>query len=64
MHRHPLTRLRLERELGRGAMGHPAIDRNLLRHIALKRLVKEHADSQFAGAIAQVQPGQSRGWGR
>ena len=28
------------------------------------RKLKEHADSQFAGAIAQVHPGQTRGFGR
>jgi hypothetical protein len=51
--------LRIERELGRGAMGHvhPAIDRNLLRHVALKRLDKEYADSpQYRdGFIAEAQ---------
>jgi hypothetical protein len=26
--------------------------------------LKEHADSQFAGVIAQVHPGQTRGFGR
>ena len=37
--------LRLYPELGRGGMGriHPATDRNLLRHVALKRLDKELA---------------------
>ncbi|HTA91711.1 MAG TPA: hypothetical protein VK745_19140, partial [Polyangiaceae bacterium] len=35
--------LRIFPELGRGGMGriHPATDRNLLRHVALKRLDKE-----------------------
>ena len=51
--------LRIERELGRGAMGHvhPAIDRNLLRHVALKRLDKEYADSATyrSGFIAEAQ---------
>ena len=34
------TNLKLYPELGRGGMGriHPATDRNLLRHVALKRL--------------------------
>jgi tRNA A-37 threonylcarbamoyl transferase component Bud32 len=53
------SHLRLERELGRGAMGHvhPAIDRNLLRHVALKRLDKEYADSPLyrGGFIAEAQ---------
>lgn len=53
------THLRLERELGRGAMGHvhPAIDRNLLRHVALKRLDKEYVDSADYrnGFIAEAQ---------
>jgi tRNA A-37 threonylcarbamoyl transferase component Bud32 len=51
--------LRLERELGRGAMGHvhPAIDRNLLRHVALKRLDKEYVDNPIYrnGFIAEAQ---------
>ncbi|HEX4353864.1 MAG TPA: protein kinase [Polyangiales bacterium] len=51
--------LRLERELGRGAMGHvhPAIDRHLLRHVALKRLDKEYVDSPAYrnGFIAEAQ---------
>lgn len=51
--------LRLERELGRGAMGHvhPAIDRHLLRHVALKRLDKEYADdpNYRNGFIAEAQ---------
>ncbi len=35
--------LQMHPELGRGGMGriHPATDRNLLRHVALKRLDKE-----------------------
>ena len=53
------THLRLERELGRGAMGHvhPAIDRNLLRHVALKRLDREYVDSPDYrnGFIAEAQ---------
>src|SRR5205085_12163597 len=51
--------LRLERELGRGAMGHvhPAIDRNLLRHVALKRLDREYVDNPDYrnGFIAEAQ---------
>ena len=42
----PIPRhLRLYPELGRGGMGriHPATDRNLLRHVALKRLDQELA---------------------
>jgi serine/threonine-protein kinase len=37
------------RELARGGMGHvhPATDRNLLRHVALKRLDKEYARDPF-----------------
>ena len=53
------THLRLEHELGRGAMGHvhPAIDRNLLRHVALKRLDREYVDSPDYrnGFIAEAQ---------
>src|SRR4029077_16182439 len=39
----------LHRELARGAMGHvhPATDRNLLRHVALKRIDKEYANKAF-----------------
>jgi tRNA A-37 threonylcarbamoyl transferase component Bud32 len=51
--------LRIEREVGRGAMGHvhPAIDRHLLRHVALKRLDKEYVDSPDyrSGFIAEAQ---------
>ena len=37
------------RELARGGMGHvhPATDRNLLRHVALKRLDKDYANQTF-----------------
>jgi eukaryotic-like serine/threonine-protein kinase len=46
-------------ELGRGGMGHvhPATDRSLLRHVALKRLDKELADEPFYrdGFIAEAQ---------
>jgi len=53
------SHLRIERELGRGAMGHvhPAIDRNLLRHVALKRLDREYVDSADYrnGFIAEAQ---------
>src|SRR5271156_504363 len=37
------------RELARGGMGHvhPATDRNLLRHVALKRLDKDYATKTF-----------------
>lgn len=37
------------RALARGAMGHvhPATDRNLLRHVALKRIDKDYATKQF-----------------
>ena len=51
--------LRLQREIGRGVAGriHPAIDRNLLRPVALKRLAKELASKQFYrdGFIAEAQ---------
>ena len=51
--------LRLFPELGRGGMGriHPATDRNLLRHVALKRLDKELAREPFYrdGFIAEAQ---------
>lgn len=51
--------LRIFRELGRGAMGriHPATDRNLLRHVALKRLDKNLAKEPFYrdGFIAEAQ---------
>jgi serine/threonine-protein kinase len=51
--------LRLFPELGRGGMGriHPATDRNLLRHVALKRLDKDLAREPFYrdGFIAEGQ---------
>jgi serine/threonine-protein kinase len=51
--------LKLYPELGRGGMGriHPATDRNLLRHVALKRLAKELAREPFYrdGFIAEAQ---------
>jgi serine/threonine-protein kinase len=51
--------LRLYPELGRGGMGriHPATDRNLLRHVALKRLDKELSREPFYrdGFIAEGQ---------
>jgi serine/threonine-protein kinase len=51
--------LRLYPELGRGAMGriHPATDRNLLRHVALKRLDKQLAEQPFYrdGFVAEAQ---------
>ncbi len=51
--------LRIFRELGRGGMGriHPATDRNLLRHVALKRLDKDLARVPFYrdGFIAEAQ---------
>jgi serine/threonine-protein kinase len=51
--------LRVFAELGRGGMGriHPATDRNLLRHVALKRLDKELAKEPFykGGFIAEAQ---------
>jgi serine/threonine-protein kinase len=51
--------LRLFREIGRGGMGriHPATDRNLLRHVALKRLDKELAKVPMYkdGFIAEAQ---------
>lgn len=51
--------LRIFRELGRGGMGriHPATDRNLLRHVALKRLDKEMSREPFYrdGFIAEAQ---------
>jgi serine/threonine-protein kinase len=51
--------LKVYRELGRGGMGrvHPATDRNLLRHVALKRLDKELAQEPMYrdGFIAEAQ---------
>jgi eukaryotic-like serine/threonine-protein kinase len=51
--------LRIFPELGRGGMGriHPATDRNLLRHVALKRLDKSLAAQSFYrdGFIAEAQ---------
>lgn len=51
--------LRIFPELGRGGMGriHPATDRNLLRHVALKRLDKGLAAQSFYrdGFIAEAQ---------
>ncbi len=51
--------LRIFPELGRGGMGriHPATDRNLLRHVALKRLDKGLAEQSFYrdGFIAEAQ---------
>ena len=51
--------LRVFAELGRGGMGriHPATDRNLLRHVALKRLDKELAKESFykGGFIGEAQ---------
>jgi serine/threonine protein kinase len=51
--------LRVFREIGRGGMGriHPATDRNLLRHVALKRLDRELARVPMykEGFIAEAQ---------
>jgi serine/threonine-protein kinase len=51
--------LRIYAELARGGMGriHPATDRNLLRHVALKRLDKELAKEPFYrdGFVAEAQ---------
>ncbi|MGC4091033.1 MAG: serine/threonine-protein kinase [Polyangiaceae bacterium] len=53
------SHLRVYEELGRGGMGriHPATDRNLLRHVALKRLDKELAKEPFYrdGFVAEAQ---------
>ena len=47
--------LRIFPELGRGGMGriHPATDRNLLRHVALKRLDKE-LDEEIGSLAAKL----------
>jgi hypothetical protein len=51
--------LRIFPEIARGGMGHihPATDRNLLRHVALKRLDREFAKESFycGGFIAEAQ---------
>jgi len=51
--------LRLYPEIGRGGMGHvhPATDRNLLRHVALKRLDRTYVRDAFHrdGFIAEAQ---------
>jgi eukaryotic-like serine/threonine-protein kinase len=51
--------LRIYPELGRGGMGriHPATDRNLLRHVALKRLARELVTEPFYrdGFVAEAQ---------
>ena len=53
------SHLRIFPELGRGGMGriHPATDRNLIRHVALKRLDKELAYEPFYrdGFVAEAQ---------
>ena len=53
------SHLWIGRELGRGAMGHvhPAVDRNLLRHVALKRLDLAHTVHAMyvEGFIAEAQ---------
>jgi serine/threonine-protein kinase len=53
------SHLRIYPELGRGGMGriHPATDRNLLRHVALKRLARELVTESFYrdGFIAEAQ---------
>ena len=43
------SHLSVSRELAHGAMGHvhPALDRNLLRQVALKRLDKRYMDAEF-----------------
>lgn len=51
--------LRLSKEIGRGAVGHihAALDRNLLRHVAMKRLDAKLADTPMYrdGFIAEAQ---------
>lgn len=51
--------LRVYNELARGGMGriHPATDRNLLRHVAMKRLDKDLAKERFYkdGFVAEAQ---------
>jgi serine/threonine-protein kinase len=51
--------LRIFKELARGGMGriHPATDRNLLRHVAMKRLDKDLAKEAFYrdGFVAEAQ---------
>jgi eukaryotic-like serine/threonine-protein kinase len=51
--------LRVFPELGRGAMGcvHPATDRNLMRHVALKRMDRRLAENAFyrQGFIVEAQ---------
>src|SRR5580698_8175996 len=53
------SHLRLFKELARGGMGriHPATDRNLLRHVAMKRLDKDLAKEAFYrdGFVAEAQ---------
>ncbi len=53
------SNLRMLREIGRGVAGriHPAIDRSLLREVALKRLSKDLAANAFyrGGFIAEAQ---------
>jgi serine/threonine-protein kinase len=53
------SHLRIYPELGRGGMGriHPATDRNLLRHVALKRLDREYSKVPMYkdGFIAEAQ---------
>ena len=53
------SHLRICAEIGRGGMGrvHPATDRNLLRHVALKRLDKKFAKTDFYrdGFVAEAQ---------
>jgi serine/threonine-protein kinase len=51
--------LRIGKEIGQGAMGHvhSALDRNLLRHVALKRLDRHHVPNDMLrdGFIAEAQ---------